>query len=332
MLGNADWPDPGENQDMIYPLEAHGVRFISMGNLVTKKTPLIWRGAMVHGVLQQFLNNVAWGELDVLLIDMPPGTGDAQITIGQSVPLTGVIAVTTPQLLSVADTVRGIEMFRKLDVPILGLIENMSAFVCDACGDRTFPFGAPGGALMSEKLDAPFLGAIPLEPAVSVSGDSGAPQVIAHPESGSARAIESIIDRLLVLLENKQPGQIYEIDWRTMAWDERHPEPPAEDPAPDAPVRAIWQVSGDELGIRWPDGETDYYSATLLRNHCPCAACIDEWTGKKILDPKTLPDDLTFREIKSVGRYALCPVFSDGHGTGIYHFARLRGIADARKK
>jgi len=324
MLGNADWPDPGEAANAIHPLEAHGIKFISMGNLVTRETPLIWRGAIVHGVINQLFNDVLWGELEYLLIDMPPGTGDAQLTIAQSVPLAGVVSVTTPQELSLADTIRGIAAFRQLKVPLLGLVENMSFFVCDGCGDRAFLFGESAAG----EIDLPLLGRIPIEPEVCDDSDRGTPFLLAHPDSAAARALNGIIDRLLPMLDRQGKYRSFDLSWRAMAWYERKPEPPPEDMAGSGPIRAIWQVSGDELGIAWRDGRKHVLSVRSLRLACPCAACVEEWSGKALLDPHSVPDNLTLREIKSVGRYAVAPVFSDGHSSGIYHFDRLQRLAE----
>jgi ATP-binding protein involved in chromosome partitioning len=330
MMGNAEWPDPGEDENMIHPVTAHGVKFISMGNIVTKKTPLIWRGAMVHSVIAQFLNNVLWGELDYLLVDMPPGTGDAQLSLFQSVSLTGVVVVSTPQELSLADSLRGIKAFEQMKVPLLGLIENMAVFICDDCGDRAYLFGDSGAEMLAEELGMPVLGKVPIEPGITASGDAGEPFVLSAPESASARVVEAAIDRLLQVLEKHKPTRSYDIEWRKMDFLERFPEPPVKDDAQDAPVKAVWQVSGDELGICWPDGEISIFSARELRLACPCAACIEEWSGKPILDPDSVAQDITFKEILSVGRYAINPVFSDNHRSGIFQFARLKGLADKK--
>jgi len=326
MLGVSDWPEPGADENLILPLQAHGVSFISMGNLTTEKTPLIWRGAMVHGALTQLLDNVQWGELDYLFIDMPPGTGDAQISIAQTAPLAGTVTVSTPQELSLADTLRGIRAFQQLRVPLLGLIENMSYFVCDDCGDKAHIFGESGAEMLAQELGMPFLGRLPIEPGVSESGDLGKPFVTSQPESASARSMEAIIGAFAAEVEKQSPVRAFSFVWRDMGWDERHPEPPEPDMTADGPVKAVWQVSSDELGILWRAGGKTLFSARELRLACPCAACVDEWSGKPLLKAEAVPADVAIKEIRSVGRYAIAPVFSDGHNSGIFHFNRLRQL------
>lgn len=166
---------PFANADKkILPLEGHGVRCMSIGFLVDDKEPIIWRGPMVMGVVKQFLHDVAWGELDVLVIDLPPGTGDAQLTMVQAVPLSGAVVVTTPQEVALLDAVRAIEMFRKLDVPVLGIVENMSWFDLPD-GSRVHPFGEGGGARTAEAYGVPLLARVPLDTRVREGGDAGRP-------------------------------------------------------------------------------------------------------------------------------------------------------------
>ena len=325
MLGNSEWPDPGEDETTIHPITAHGIKFISMGNMVTRETPLIWRGAMVHSVISQLFANVIWGELDYLLVDMPPGTGDAQLSISQSVPLTGAIIVSTPQELSVIDTVRGIRAFVQMKVPILGVVENMSYFLCDGCGDKAFLFGEGAGELMAEELGFPLLGKLPIEPAIRAGSDAGEPFVLAHPDSASARAMEAILARFVKATRAHEGALSFRLEWQALGWSERRGEPPAEKLS-GAPISAIWQVSHDELGIQWDDGKITILGTRSLRLGCPCAACIDEFTGRPLLDPDKVPADVTVTTVDSVGRYGIQPSFSDGHRTGIYSYERLRAL------
>ena len=332
MMGNADWPDPGPGENTIIPLEAHGVRFISMGNITNRNTPLIWRGAMVHSVLTQFLNNVVWGELDYLFIDMPPGTGDAQLSLSQGVPLTGAVVISTPQELSLTDSIRGIKAFQQLRVPILGLIENMSYFVCDGCGDRAFLFGESGAEILADELGFPCLGRIPLEPGVCDGSDQGKPFVQFQTDSASARAMEGVVTKLVEQLESINPGDSFELVWQDLNWNTRYPDPPMEGLGDAFPLKAVWQVSSDELGLQWDDGHVTLFSVRELRLACPCAACIDEWTGEAILKPETVAGDISLKSLQSVGRYAINLRFSDGHNSGIYHFARLKAMAEQKSK
>ncbi|TVR13630.1 MAG: iron-sulfur cluster carrier protein ApbC [Planctomycetota bacterium] len=183
------------NKQMI-PLENHGVRMISMGFLVDPKAAMIWRGPMLMGAIRQFITDVAWGDLDYLLVDLPPGTGDVQMTLAQTVPLQGAVVVSTPQNIALLDAQRGVTMFNKLDIPILGIVENMSAFICPECGTSSPIFGVGGAQRYAEDEGLPFLGGIPLEPAVRECGDEGTPVVLAHPHSHSGRAFTSLAEQV----------------------------------------------------------------------------------------------------------------------------------------
>ncbi len=194
MMGNTD--PPRGNGKMIVPLEAHGVKFVSMGLLSRDDTPLIWRGPMLHGVLQQLLYQVEWGELDYLIADLPPGTGDVQITMTQSVPLAGGVVVTTPQDVALSDARKGIVMLQQVKVNVLGIIENMSYFVCPFCGERSEIFDHGGGEETSRQFKVPFLGGIPLETDIRKCGDKGRPIVVDAPESPAAQAFREIARKL----------------------------------------------------------------------------------------------------------------------------------------
>jgi ATP-binding protein involved in chromosome partitioning len=191
MLGVAAEPKVDEERRIIPP-EAHGVKLISMGMLVPADQPVIWRGPMLHGAIQQFMRDVAWGELDYLLVDLPPGTGDITLSMAQSVPVAGAVVVTTPQGVSVADVRKAVGMFRQLNIPVLGAVENMSGFVCGHCGERTDIFGYGGGQRMAEELGIRFLGEVPIDVAVREGGDAGAPIVASQPDSPAARALADI--------------------------------------------------------------------------------------------------------------------------------------------
>ena len=170
------------------PPEAHGIKVISMGMLVPPDQPIIWRGPMLHAAVQQFMRDVEWGELDYLVVDLPPGTGDVSLSMAQSVPVAGAVVVTTPQGVSVSDVRKAVAMFRQLNIPILGVVENMSYFVCGHCDERTEIFGHGGGARMAEDLGIPFLGEVPIDTRVRSGGDEGTPIVAAAPESPAAQA------------------------------------------------------------------------------------------------------------------------------------------------
>jgi ATP-binding protein involved in chromosome partitioning len=193
--------EPMQQDGKILPAESHGVKLISMGFFVPEETAVVWRGPMVHTAIQQFFRDVLWGELDYLLVDLPPGTGDAQLTLSQVVPMTGAVTVTTPQEVSLHDVRKGLMMFRKVNVPLLGLVENMSYFVCGHCGERTEIFAHGGGERAAQKLGIPFLGRIPIDPAIRAGGDAGVPIVVADPASPQTAAFKQIAAGLVTQVE-----------------------------------------------------------------------------------------------------------------------------------
>lgn len=195
MMGVTERPMVNEEQKIL-PLEKFGIKMMSMGFLVDSDAPLIWRGPLVMKAVEQFLRDVAWGELDVLVIDLPPGTGDAQLTLVQKTPLTGAVIVTTPQEVALVDARRGLKMFQKVNTKVLGIVENMSYFICPHCGKKSFIFGSEGGRRSAGELNVPLLGQIPIEPIVTESGDAGVPVVASHPDSASARAFQEVAKRI----------------------------------------------------------------------------------------------------------------------------------------
>jgi ATP-binding protein involved in chromosome partitioning len=187
--------------DKLAPMEAYGLKVMSMGFLVDEETPMIWRGPMVMSALSQMLKDVAWGELDVLVVDMPPGTGDAQLTMAQQVPLAGAVIVSTPQDLALIDARKGLNMFRKVDVPVLGIVENMSTFICPHCGSATDIFAHGGAQSEAKRLGVPFLGEVPLTLAIRETSDAGKPVVVSAPSSPAAEAYRGIAAKAWAELE-----------------------------------------------------------------------------------------------------------------------------------
>src|SRR5580700_2409024 len=186
MLGISGRPRSRDGKTLI-PMENFGLRCMSMGFLVPEDTPMIWRGPMVTSALQQMLREVEWGELDIMIVDMPPGTGDAQLTMAQHVPLAGAVIVSTPQDIALLDARKGLNMFRKVDVPVLGIVENMSYFLCPHCGGRSEIFAHGGARREAEKMGVPFLGEVPLDLAIRETSDEGNPIVVSQPESELAQ-------------------------------------------------------------------------------------------------------------------------------------------------
>jgi ATP-binding protein involved in chromosome partitioning len=199
MMGTRGKPAMFDNK--ILPVEAHGVRVMSIGLLVAEREALVWRGPMIHSAVQQFLRDVAWGPLDYLVFDMPPGTGDAQLSLSQVIPLSGVIMVTTPQDVALLDVRKALGMFRKLNVPVLGVVENMSYFVAPDTGVRYHVFGEGGGARVADEFGVPLLGEIPLEMETRKGGDAGVPITVGRPDSAQAAAFRAVAAGVVARIE-----------------------------------------------------------------------------------------------------------------------------------
>lgn len=194
------------NQKMI-PLLGHGIKLISMGFLVDPKQALVWRGPMLHNTVRQFIKDVEWGPLDYLIIDLPPGTGDASLSLIQSMDLNGAVVVTTPQQVAISDVIRSVGMFEQLNVPILGVVENMSYFVAPDTGKRYDIFGHGGGKAMADEVGVPFLGEVPLESAVREGGDQGSPIVVGSPDKAAAQAIREVAKSVVASIEGQGQSQ-----------------------------------------------------------------------------------------------------------------------------
>ena len=306
MFGVSQRPEADQDRRLI-PVEAHGVKLMSMGLLTNKETPVIWRGPMATKLIQQFLAGVAWGPLDYLIIDLPPGTGDVQLTLTQSVPLTGAAIVTTPQDVARNIAEKGLRMFQPVQVPVLGIIENMSYFECSHCQERTHIFSQGGGEKICSELGLPFLGGIPIDPEIVSSGDEGEPMVARNPDSPTSQAYLAIAKRLAaaVSVVKHESGT-------------------------SAKPKEISEGEG-KLRIVWEDGHDSRYPFELLRNHCPCAICVDEWTGKRKNLILLLPSDFRPLGLNPVGNYATQISWSDGHNTGIYSFSNLRELCPCEK-
>lgn len=306
MLGaGSEKPKIGDHS--VKPVSRHGVRFMSMGLLLEDDGPVIWRAPIAMKMISQFLESVEWGDLDYLLIDLPPGTGDVQLTLAQQAPLTGAIIVTTPQDVALGVARKGLKMFDQVNVPILGVIENMSGFKCGHCGEVTPIFKQGGGEEMARAMNVPYLGAIPLDPDIMTCSENGLPVVQQAPDSASAKAFAAISESLRDHVDREAS-------------------------AADAiePVSAELTDSGD-LAVQWPDGHKGYYTPYNLRKSCTCAMCIDENSGKRLIDDKKIPLDIRIETFQPIGRYAMGFRFSDRHSTGIYKYVLLREICECPK-
>ncbi|WP_343560145.1 iron-sulfur cluster carrier protein ApbC [Kiloniella sp. b19] len=204
MMGISGRPSSPDGKTL-EPMSAHGIKCMSVGFLVEEDTPMIWRGPMVQSALTQMLRDVLWGELDVLVVDMPPGTGDAQLTMAQQVPLDGAVIVSTPQDIALLDARKGINMFKKVNVPVLGLVENMSVYICPSCGHEAHIFGHEGTRREAAKLGATFLGEMPLHLDIRVTSDEGRPVVVSEPESDHARRYADIAQKVHAQLAGPAP-------------------------------------------------------------------------------------------------------------------------------
>lgn len=215
MLGTFDRPKVYQeaNSVKMIPLEKYGVKFISIGSLVDDKAPVIWRGPMASGAIKQFMTDVEWGELDYLIFDLPPGTGDIQLTLVQTIPLTGAVIVTTPQEVSLIDARKALKMFERVNVPVLGVVENMSYFIAPDTGKKYDIFGSGGGEKISEELNTPFLGGIPIDPRIRVGGDTGLPMIFGIPEAMETEILMEISRKLTeqVNIRNSSPSDKIEI-------------------------------------------------------------------------------------------------------------------------
>jgi ATP-binding protein involved in chromosome partitioning len=289
----------------LHPMEAYGLKAMSMGFLVDEGTPIIWRGPMVVSALTQMLRDVTWGELDVLVIDMPPGTGDVQLTMAQQVPLSGAIIVSTPQDLALIDARKGLNMFRKVDVPVLGIIENMSFFVCPKCGERSDIFGHGGAKLEAEKLGIAFLGGVPLHMDIRVTSDEGQPIVATSP--------------------NGPHAQIYR-DIATKAWAELSA---SSDTRIQPPALAISPDKG-ELRVAFPEEAAFTLSAEMLRVMSPSAEVQGHSPDQRVTVGRKR--NVKIKELKPVGNYAVRIVFDDGHDTGLYAWSYLQTLDREREK
>ena len=314
----------------VIPAQAHGIKVISMGMLTDDDEPAILRGPMVSKYLRMFILGAEWGKLDYLILDLPPGTGDTQLTLAQSFPLTGAIVVSTPQDVSLKIARRGIRMMQQVKVPIIGIVENMSGFTCPSCSEVTHIFHHGGGVKIAASLGIPFLGAIPLDSAIVDCGDEGRPLVIAHPDAPAA-AVYRDIAAILSGRVRGVAGIPTPFDWH---WSDDRSRPKSSAHAAGAGgaaevPTALDRRDGRTLIVRWQDGHDQQIAVRDLRLACRCAACVDEMSGRAVLDPPTVALNIVPTRIWSVGNYAIGASFSDGHRSGIYTFGYLRSLVTA---
>jgi ATP-binding protein involved in chromosome partitioning len=282
----------GNEANMVVPDEFDGLKVMSFGFWLGT-TPAIMRGPMVSNYIQQFLHQVDWGKLDYLFLDLPPGTGDVQITITQSVQLDGAVVITTPHALAAADVGKAIQMFDKVAVPVLGVVENMSYFEAPDTGVRYHVFGTGAAQRLGERFGCPLLGQLPISPQ-----EFGGPTV----SSPRSAELQTTVEAMIRNLGRSRAG--------TLTPEVTH--------------------DGATLRLTWPDGTTAEVDHKSLRASCQCAVCVDEFSGEPVLDPSTIPDDIHPLQVAPVGNYALSIEWSDGHTTGFFPYNRIRELAARR--
>ncbi|RTL61574.1 MAG: iron-sulfur cluster carrier protein ApbC [Hyphomicrobiales bacterium] len=299
LLGLSGRPEVADG-NKLKPMQAFGLKAMSMGFLVDEGTPIIWRGPMVVSALTQMLRDVAWGDLDVLVIDMPPGTGDVQLTMAQQVPLSGAIIVSTPQDLALIDARKGLNMFRKVDVPVLGIIENMSMFICPKCGERSDIFGHGGAKAEAEKLGIPFLGGVPLHMDIRAKSDDGQPIVASAPDSPHAAIYRELAAKA----------------WGELQGSNIKLEPPA------------LEIGGDAraLKVAFAGQKPFEVSAEVLRVMSPSAEVQGHSPSQRVTVARK--KNVRIKELRPVGNYAVRIVFDDGHDTGLFTWSYLQTLHD----
>lgn len=273
----------------IMPINQNGLKIMSFGFLMGDG-PAILRGPMVSGYIQQLLTSVAWGDLDYLIIDMPPGTGDIQLTITQTVQLTGAVIVTTREALSIVDVAKGIEMFEKVKVPMLGVVENMSHFICDNCDKKHYLFGSDQENIITKKYGLETLLELPILKHITNRMDK--PLQDDH--------ISSLVDNMVRSLGKLTFG---------------------------AEIVPQYEFDDKIIKLTWPDGEISEATHFDLRGDCGCAQCVDEYTGEQLLQKENVTSDIKPEEIIPLGNYALKINWSDGHSSGIYPYAQIKKLS-----
>ncbi|MDP6535127.1 MAG: P-loop NTPase [Gammaproteobacteria bacterium] len=302
MVGLRDHQLGGSQQGVLEPVEAHGMKIMSMGFLANKDTPVVWRGPIASQLVQQFLGAVDWGELDYLFVDMPPGTGDIQLTLSQAVPLTGAVIVTTPQEVAHTIAEKGLRMFQQVKIPILGIVENMAGFIPPGSDEVFHIFGEGGGTAAAEEFDLPLLGKIAIKQDLREAMDKGT-----FVEDENIKEIASQIAlQAMVVVTN-------------------------EELSPFAPQEMNVANDGQTLIIKWQDDIEHVLSSFHVRGMCPCAHCVDEITGERLIKEGDIPANVKILESTPVGRYGVRFNFDDpspGAGAGIYTFTFLRKLGE----
>lgn len=301
-LVNPEDPAVQFRNGRIQPLEAYGVKLMSFGYV--NPDSAVMRGPMIANVVNQLLSTSDWGELDYLVLDMPPGTGDIQLTLSQIVNITAAVVVTTPQRLAFVDVVKGMEMFDKVNVPCVAVVENMAWFEAPESGVKHFIFGKGHKTRLMEQYGIRNSFSMPIEPRLSERGDEGVPFVVSEPHAEVSKEFERMADAVVREVAKIQFGgnKVPEVEWK----------------AEERVITVTWQ------------GNVQNVNPAKLRRECRCALCVDEMTGVMLLDPDSIKEDIWPRSMKKVGNYALEVVWSDGH-LSLYPYARFVDGYDVTK-
>lgn len=283
---------PAAQEGMVLPYEYKGLKIMSFGFFLGNR-PAVMRGPMVTGHIQSLLKQVDWGELDYLILDMPPGTGDIQLTITQTVQMSGAVIVTTRQALSLVDVEKGIQMFEKVNVPMLGLVENMAYFICDGCDKKHYIFGEEKPLPLRQRYGLDTLAQLPIQSELSASLTG----------SSSHEAIQELVDQMIRSLGKKS---ITAKEKPEVTYDNTH------------------------VQVNWPDGPSTRIDHHTLRAACPCAECVHEYTGQRLLDPGTIRPDIQPESIHPLGNYAIQIAWNDQHRHGLYAYDLLKEIGQSK--
>lgn len=291
--------------ELILPLEYEGIKLMSFGFVpqMAGGGAAIVRGPMATQIINQLLTGTDWGELDYLVIDMPPGTGDVQLTLTQLVPLTAAIIVTTPQQLSFVDVVKGIQMFQKMKVPTVSVVENMAYYQCEECGSKKHLFGTGVRQRLIDQFGIQNAFELPLLPALSETGDSGRPFVLDQTDHPVTAEFQALAKATVAEVQKMEAGE--------------------------AAVPSARFVIGRGIVVTWPDGREQDVEPAVLRRRCLCALCVDERTGAPLLDPDSIPADIYPSDISPMGNYAIAVRWSDGHDSSIYPYDVIAELAES---
>lgn len=285
---------PEQKGQIIVPADCQGIKMISMAYFRKEGEASIVRAPIANGIISQFIKQVEWGDLDYLLIDFPPGTGDIQLTISQQAKLAGAIMVTTPQEVAVMDVRKAMNMFEQVKIPILGIVENMSYYYHEKSRDIIHIFGKGGGEKLAKESGIPFLGEIPIDPELCASADRGEQQCNEKTLQAFELLAQNVVEQIKLTETSPLVSKIYQKDPQTMT-------------------------------INWNDGNSQDFKYSELQKICPCAGCVDENTGLRKADPKSVDANVSAKSVVGVGRYAIKIQFTSGCSNGLYSFEMLKG-------